>query len=107
MTAYSPELKQADAVQTVRGVLDLLRGGAASSQALSWVAVCSRSGVCTDACGEEGIDPAYMMRLAKLRALGALGEPPRIAVKEDAQLSAKVKAFARLTMTAEEQAKWL
>jgi len=107
MTVYPPELREADPAQTVRGVLDLLRGNAASPQALSWIAACSRSGVCTDSCSEEGFDPAFMMRLAKMRALGALGEAPSIAVKEDPQLSAKVKAFARLTMTAEEQAKWL
>ena len=107
MTAYAPELNGADPAQTVRGVLDLLRGGPSSREALSWVAVCTRSAVCTTACGQEGLDPAFMMRLAKMRAWGALGEPPRIAVKEDAQFSARVKAFARLTLTAEEQVEWL
>ncbi len=107
MTAYAPELREADPSQTVRGVLDLLRGGTSSPLALSWVNACSRSAVCTDACDAEGIDPAFMMRLAKMRALGALGEKPRIAVKEDAQFSPRVKAFARLTMNAEEQAEWL
>ena len=107
MTDYAPELQGADPTQTVRGVLNILRGGPSSPQGLSWVTVCSRSALCTDACGEEGIDPAFMMRLAKMRASGALGEPARIVVKEDAQFSPRVKAFARLTMTAEEQAEWL
>jgi hypothetical protein len=48
-----------------------------------------------------------MMRLAKMRASGALGEPSRIAVKEDTQFAPRVKAFARLTMTPEEQDAWL
>ena len=48
-----------------------------------------------------------MLRLAQWRAKGALGEPPRIPVKEDTQYSPKVKAFARLTLTEEEQARWL
>ena len=107
MTAYAPGVPEADPAQTVRGVLDLLRGGASSPDALSWIAACSRSAVCTDACGEEGIDPAFMMRLAKMRASGALGDPSLIPVKEDTQFSPRVKAFARLTMTAEEQAEWL
>ena len=107
MTAFAPDMAEASPAQTVRGVLDLLRGGASSPQALGWVAACTRSALCTEACGEEGIDPAFMMRLAKMRASGALNEPPRIPVKEDAQFSARVKAFARLTMTAEELAEWL
>ena len=107
MAAYAPVMKGVDPEQTVRGVLDLLRGGASSPQALGWVAACTRSALCTEACGEEGIDPAFMMRLAKMRAMGALGEPARIVVNEDAQFSPRVKAFARLTLTAEEQAEWL
>ena len=107
MTAYAPGVSQADPGETVRGVLDLLRGGPSTPQALSWVAACTRSAVCTGACGQEGVDPAFMMRLAKMRAWGALGEPARIPVAEDAQFSPRVKAFARLTMTAEEQAEWL
>lgn len=107
MTAYAPEMHGADPAQIVRGVLELLRGGPSSPQALSWVAVCTRSALCTDACGEEGVDPAFMMRLAKMRASGALGEAAVIAVNEDLQFSPRVKAFARLTMTAKEQAEWL
>ncbi len=107
MTDYAPGVSGADPAQTVRGVLDLLRGGASTPQALSWVAACTRSALCTDACGEEAIDPAFIMRLARMRASGAVGEPPRIPVAEDAQFSPRVKAFARLTMTEEEQAGWL
>jgi len=47
------------------------------------------------------------MRLASLRVRGALGDPPRVAPKHDAGWSARVKAFARLTMNQEEQATWL
>ncbi len=107
MTAYAPEVREAEPGHVVQGVLDLLRGREASAQALAWVSVCTRSAVCTDACGEEGIDPAFMMRLAKMRASGALGEVRLIAVNEDKQFSPRVKAFARLTMSEEEQAKWL
>ncbi len=107
MTEYAPAMHGADPARTVHGVLDLLRGGSSTPQALAWVAVCTRSAVCTEACPEEAIDPAFMMRLAKMRASGALGDPARIAVMEDAQFSPRVKAFARLTMSDEEQARWL
>jgi L-lactate utilization protein LutB len=83
-------------------------GGSApgTPEALAWIAACTRSGVCTPACPER-IDAAFMLRLATWRAKGALGEPPRIPVKEDTQYSPKVKAFARLTLTEEEQREWL
>ena len=107
MLGYAPVASAAEPSDTVRGVLDLLRGGPSSAASLEWVATCTRSALCTDACREEAIDPAYMMRLAKMRAWGALGEAPRIPVREDTQTSAKVKAFARLTLTEQEQAEWL
>lgn len=106
MTRYAPEAA-VDPQATVRGVLDLLRGGPSTPAALAWVAACTRSGLCTAACGEEAIDPAIMMKLARMRAMGALGEPPKITVKEDAQFAPRVKAFARLTMTDGEQDQWL
>lgn len=106
MTDYAPETL-AEPSATVHGIIDLLRGGPSTSAALRFVALCTRSGLCTPACPEEPFDPAFMMRLAKLRAFGALGDAVRIPVKEDAQFSPRVKAFARLTMTEEEQAQWL
>ena len=66
----------------------------------------SISAVCTSACPEP-MDPAMMMRLANMRARGALGGGAQIPVKQDPGWSARVKAFARLTMTEEEQANWL
>jgi NAD-dependent dihydropyrimidine dehydrogenase PreA subunit len=107
MLAYAPETASADPGDVVRGVIDLLRGGPSTPPALAWIAACTRSAICTDVCREEAIDPAYMMRLAKMRAMGALNETPSIAVKEDAQFSPRVKAFARLTLTPDEQEKWL
>lgn len=107
MLSYAPLARAAAPADTVRGVLDLLRGGPSEPAALEWVAACTRSALCSEACPEEAIDPAFMMRLAKMRAWGALGEAPRIPVKEDTQTSAKVKAFARLTLTEQEQAEWL
>ena len=48
-----------------------------------------------------------MMRFASMRARGALGEAPGIAVKTDSGWSARVKGFARLGLTDQEQAEWL
>jgi hypothetical protein len=107
MLAYAPEAATADPVEVVRGVIDLLRGAASTPPALAWIAACTRSAVCTDACREEGIDPAYMMRLAKMRAMGALDETPSITVAADTQFSPRVKAFARLTLSTDEQENWL
>lgn len=107
MLVYAPVAAAADPGDVVRGVIDLLRGGPSTPPALAWTAACTRSAVCSDACQEEAIDPAYMMRLAKMRAMGALSEPPTIPVKDDTQFSARVKAFARLTLTQDEQEKWL
>ena len=106
MVACAPGVKGAapDAVAT--GMRDVLLDGPGTPAALAWIGACTRSGVCSAAC-PVGLDAAFMMRLATWRAKGALGEPARIAVMEDRQLSAKVKAFARLTMTEAECAEWL
>ena len=89
------------------GIRDILRDGTGSPEAIAFAGACTRSGVCTPACPEK-LDAAFIMRLASLRGRGALGQPPRVpAKKHDSGWSARVKAFARLTMTEEEQAKWL
>lgn len=88
------------------GILDILRDQPGSPEAIAFAGACTRSGVCTPACPEK-LDAAFLMRLASLRVRGALGDPPRVAAKHDPNWSSRVKAFARLTMNDEEQAKWL
>ena len=85
---------------------DVLRDGAGTAEARAWIGACTRSGICTPACPEK-LDAAFMLRLAQWRAKGALGTPAMIPVREDTQYSPKVKAFARLTLTEEEQSRWL
>lgn len=104
--ARIPTLIGAVPEQVMQGVRDLLRDGPGNEAAIAFAGACTRSGLCTDACPER-IDAAFLMRLASLRVRGALGDAPRVIVKEDPGWSARVKAFARLTMTEEEQAKWL
>lgn len=106
MVEYAPKMTGVPPATVALGMRDVLQNGPGSPAALAWIAACTRSGVCSAAC-PEGLDAAFMLRLATWRAKGALGEPPRIPVKEDTQLSAKVKAFARLTMTEQECAEWL
>jgi Fe-S oxidoreductase len=106
MTPYAQGVEAADPAAVAFGMRDVLRDGSGTAEALAWIAVCTRSGVCTPACPEK-LDAAFMLRLAQGRAKGALGEAPRIPVKDDTQFSPRVKTFARLTLTEEEQAKWL
>ncbi|HEY4252579.1 MAG TPA: (Fe-S)-binding protein [Roseomonas sp.] len=106
MTPYAAGVDAAEPDAVAAGMRDLLRDGPGTPQALAWIAACTRSGICSAACPEQ-LDAAFMLRLATWRAKGALGEPPRIPVKEDTQYSPKVKAFARLTLTGKEQAEWL
>jgi Fe-S oxidoreductase len=106
MLAYAQAASAVEPGAVAAGVLDVLRDGPGTLEALAWIAACTRSSACTPACPEP-MDPAQMMRLAGMRARGALGEAARLPVKSDPGWSARVKAFARLTMTEEEQAKWL
>lgn len=87
------------------GIRDILQDGPGNAEAITFAAACCRSAICTTAC-PENLDAAFLMRLASLRVRGALGNP-RVPTKDDPGWSARVKAFARLTMTEEEQTKWL
>ncbi len=106
MVPYAAGVGDAAPGDVVAGVLDVLRDGPGTPAALAWIGACTRSATCTPVCPEP-MDPALMMRLAGMRVRGALGGGARIPVKADPGWSARVKAFARLTMTEEEQAKWL
>jgi Fe-S oxidoreductase len=106
MTPYAAGVDAAAPGTVAAGMRDVLRDGPGTPEALAWIDACTKSGLCTAACPER-IDAALMLRLAGMRLRGALGEAPRIPVREDTQFSPRVKAFARLTMTEEEQAQWL
>ncbi len=95
-----------DPVAAATGLRATLRGEAPTAEGIAWIADCTRSGQCAAAC-PEALDVPYMMRLAGMRLRGALGEAPAIAGSADTGWAARVKAFGRLTMTEEEQARWL
>jgi len=106
MVPRTPPLADAAPEAVMAGIRNILRDGGGTPEAIAFAGACTRSGVCSAACPEQ-LDAAFLMRLASLRVRGALGDPPRVAPKHDAGWSARVKAFARLTMNQEEQATWL
>jgi Fe-S oxidoreductase len=106
MVPRTPALAGAVPEGVMAGIRDILRDGQGTAEAVTFAGACVRSGECTAACPEK-LDAAFLMRLASLRVRGALGEAPRVAAKHDPRWSARVKAFARLTMSEEERAEWL
>jgi len=89
----------------VPGVLAVLRGEQGTNEALGWIAVCTRSGVCVPAC-PHSVDPRMMMRLARMTAFGGRGLPKQIDHKEDRDYFNRVRAFAALQLTDEERKDW-
>ena len=104
MVQYS-KTPAADGKAVVSGVLGVLSGEPGSPEALGWIAVCTRSGVCVPAC-PENVDPRMMMRLARMTALGGRGGPKQIQQKEDRDYFDRVRAFAKLQLTDEELKDW-
>jgi len=106
MTGYSKAPAAAAAARdVVGGVLTVLRGVQGSPEALGWIAVCCRSGICVPACPEK-VDPQMMMRLARMTALGGRGGAKQIAMREDPDFFDRVRAFAKLQLSDEELKHW-
>ena len=104
MAQYS-KAPAADSKAVVSGVLAVLRGEPGTAEALGWIGVCTRSGVCVPAC-PENVNPKMMMRLARMTALGGRGLPAQLPVKEDADYFDRVRAFAKLQLTDDELKEW-
>ena len=104
MARYSKAPAQ-DGKAVVPGVLAVLRGERGSPEALGWIAVCTRSGVCVPAC-PENVDPKMMMRLARMTALGGRGLAKQIERKEDADYFDRIRAFAKLQLSEDELKEW-
>jgi len=102
MIPYAPDAKAADPGQTVRGVLDVLTGGTGDAAARNWISVCTRSGSCNEAC-PHAVNPMLMLRLAKWRA----NETGAVPKRDAAETMSRVKVFARLSFTDDEQRDWL
>ena len=104
MAKYS-KAPATDGKAVVPGVLAVLRGEQGSREALGWIGVCTRSGVCVPAC-PENVDPKMMMRLARMTALGGRGLAKQIDAKEDRDYFDRVRAFAKLQLTDDELKEW-
>ena len=104
MAQYS-KAPASDGKSVVPGVLAVLRGETGSAEALGWIGVCTRSGVCVPAC-PENVNPKMMMRLARMTALGGRGQPAQLPVKEDPDYFDRVRAFAKLQLTDDELKEW-
>ena len=94
-----------DGKTVVPGVLAVLRGEQGTPEALGWIGVCTRSGVCVPAC-PENVDPKMMMRLARMTALGGRGLPAQLTAKEDRDYFDRIRAFAKLQLTDDELEEW-
>lgn len=105
MPAYSDKLKGHAANTVVGGVLDVLRAQAGSPAALEWIELCTGSARCIPAC-PEGVNPMLMMRVARMRALGSLGDAPQITVADDKNYFRRVHAFSSMQLTDEEIKAW-
>ena len=106
MVSRTPALATAAPEAVMAGIRDILRDDAGTAEAIAFAGACVRSGTCTAACPEK-LDAAFLMRLASLRVRGTLGDVPRVKTPHDPRWSARVKAFARLTMSDEERTEWL
>ena len=104
MARYS-KTPATDGKAVVPGVLAVLRGEKGSPEALGWIGVCTRSGMCVPAC-PENVDPKMMMRLARMTALGGRETPKQIDAKEDRDYFDRIRAFAKLQLTDEELKDW-
>ena len=104
MAQYS-KAPSSDSKAVVSGVLAVLRGEPGTPEALGWIAVCTRSGVCVPAC-PENVNPKMMMRLARMTALVGRDRPAQLTPKEDPDYFDRVRAFAKLQLTDDELKEW-
>ena len=63
----------ANAPAIVGGILDLLAGGAGTTEAERWAQVCTNSGKCIPAC-DYGVNPRFMVNMARIAAKAKLGD---------------------------------
>jgi Fe-S oxidoreductase len=88
------------------GLAHLARGEPGPAETVRWVGACAKSGLCISACPERdrGLDAMLLVRIARQRAIN---DTRQIAPKHDPLAFPRVKTFARLQLTDEEQKRWL
>lgn len=100
-------IADAPAAGTVGGVLGLLASGATTAAAERWAATCSGSGSCIPAC-HEGINPRFMLSLAKLALARRADDETRRSRGHAAfrTMSRGVQVLSRILMPPEELARF-
>jgi ferredoxin len=98
-------LRGMDAKTVTAGLRHLAFGQTAPAETVAWVGACAKSGLCVSACPEQaaGLDAMLLVRVAKQRALN---DTRQLQARND-PVFPRVKAFARLQLTDEEQERWL
>ena len=99
-------LRGADPKALTEGLRRLATGAPAGADTVAWVGACAKSGRCVTACPERsaGLDAMLLVRIAKRRALV---DTHQLAAKQDPTYFPRIKTFARLQLSDEEQAEWL
>ena len=90
--------------QVVAGVVALLHGGEASRASKAWMAACTGSGHCIEAC-PEGINPRQMIALARVRERSRqmpLQDRKKDGAAQYRSMSRGVKVLSRLQLTKDE-----
>ena len=101
-TAGPAGLDRRDPPAIVADVLDILRGaGDPASRGARWAETCTGSGQCLTAC-DDGVNPRFMLALARLRLNAARAEAERHATGRKAfhTMSEGVKVLSRLQLPA-------
>ena len=105
MPGYSQALAAQTGPAIVEGVLQLLRGARGSDAALEWINLCTYSARCVPAC-PEGVNPMLMLRVARMKVLGALGDAPQLERARDKAFFRRIHAFAALQLNDDEIDAW-
>jgi Fe-S oxidoreductase len=102
-TAGPAGVDRGDPPAVVGHVLDLLRGaGDPASAGARWAETCTGSGACRQAC-DDGVNPRFMLALARVRLNERRAEEERRAAGQKAfhAMSRGVKVLSRLQLPAE------
>jgi heterodisulfide reductase subunit D len=91
----------ADSSTIVSGVLDILRSGDGPENSRKWASSCALSGECIKAC-DYGINPRFMLAMARSTMVKAKTEPPRMrqqGVRDFRALNNDVTVLSRMQLT--------
>ena len=96
-------IKDADAKDTISGVLDIVRTGQGSEASRKWAASCMLSGDCIKAC-DYGVNPRFLLAMARVamaKTGSNLSDLRRHGVEKFRDLSRDVTVLSRLQLDGE------